>query len=195
MNTVKQYSSLKRKTPLRAKTTLKAKTSLKAKTPLKSNRSIEKVPNAEPCVPSESIKNVYITPSKYTFNLQGKPINNSHTKKKQYSARKGSAPYWSIFTDDLSICHITGYKGAVPHHVFNGSNKALSEKFGFILPLRPDWHTVSNYSIHQDRRLEVKYKAICERYFLNHYGTQEEFIKLFGRSWLEEDRKLSEATA
>ena len=108
-------------------------------------------------------------------------------KKKQKTARKLDTPYFSIFTNDLSRCVITGEKNAEPHHIFNGSNKALSEKYGFILPLRADWHRIAAYSIHQDKRLRNKYRIACEKYYVEILGkTREEWIKEFGMWWDEE---------
>lgn len=108
----------------------------------------------------------------------------STLKVKQKTARKRTAAYWSIFTEDLTICQITGCPNAVPHHVFGNAYKLRSEERGFILPLRSDWHTVSDYSIHQDKSLDLKYKVICEKYYLSHYGTKEDFIKEFGKDYI-----------
>ena len=45
---------------------------------------------------------------------------------------------FSVLTDDLDHCIITGDSNHAIHHVFNGPNKKLSEKYGFLVPLRPD---------------------------------------------------------
>lgn len=37
---------------------------------------------------------------------------------------------FSVLTDDLEHCIITGDANVAIHHVFNGSNRKLSEKYG-----------------------------------------------------------------
>ena len=145
---------------------LKRKTPLKSYTPLKAHTSLARQ-----------------TPLKAKTEL----------KCKQRSARKLKEPYKSIFTDDLSVCYITGDKASDtvkihPHHIFGASNKKNSEKYGFILPLRSDWHEGTSYSIHEDRVLELKFKTLCEEYYittLNH--SKEDWISEFGK-WGEIDK-------
>lgn len=73
-------------------------------------------------------------------------------------------------------------KAVVPHHVFGNAYKSKAEKYGFILPLRADWHTGQAYSIHEDRALDLKFKRLCEDHYVNALGkTKEEFIKEFGK--------------
>jgi hypothetical protein len=99
-----------------------------------------------------------------------------------------SCKYFSVFTDDLDTCLITGdckESGAAIeiHHIFNAANKKKSEKYGFIMPVRADWHTLASYSLHQDMSLNVYWKRKCQEYWLEHYGTREEFINVFGKWW------------
>ncbi len=91
---------------------------------------------------------------------------------------------FSIFTHDLTRCHITeDTRNIHIHHIFGASNKANSEKYGFIVPLRADWHDMADYGIHFDNELNLKYKRECQEYWLTHYGTKEEFIKTFFKWW------------
>ena len=110
---------------------------------------------------------------------QKKPI-----KQKAY---KPSYPYASIFTDNLDRCIITGSDKSVAdihiHHIFGGANKANSEKYHFLIPLRADWHNMADYGIHFNKELDLKYKKMCQEYWLEHYGTKEEFIAVFGKWW------------
>ena len=114
----------------------------------------------------------------------------THLKAKQKTAKKTEGKYFSIFSSDLSICYITGdsgkgqkgMKAVVPHHIFGNAYKAKSEEYGFILPLRLDWHTGQKYSIHEDKNLDLKFKRLCEDHYINVLGkTKEEFIKEFGK--------------
>lgn len=111
-------------------------------------------------------------------------------KTKQKTAKKLKEPYHSIFTKDMNICYITGDTWSVePHHIFQGkAHKTLSEKYGFMLPLRSDWHRTAKYSIHQDRNLNVAYKMECQEYYINCLKrTKEDWHREFGKWWTEED--------
>lgn len=93
---------------------------------------------------------------------------------------------WSVLTDDMSRCYITGLNVVHIHHVFNGSRKKASEKYGFLVPLHPTLHIYSPDSVHMspNKGLDLKLKQDCQTYFENHYGSRKEFIKIFGRSYL-----------
>lgn len=91
---------------------------------------------------------------------------------------------FSVLTDDLEHCIITGDFNIQIHHVFNGPNHDLSEKYGFMVPLRPDWHNFTSYSIHMDQKFDESMKRKAQRYYESHYGTREQFRKEFGKSYL-----------
>ena len=99
--------------------------------------------------------------------------------------RNNKVAYWSIFTDRMDMCYITrDTKNVDPHHIFGASRKHLSEKYGFMLPLRRDWHETANYSIHRDRQFELKMKIKCQDYYINIlHKTKEEWIEEFGKWW------------
>lgn len=93
----------------------------------------------------------------------------------------------SVLTDDLSKCYVTGLNVVHIHHVFPGtSRRALSEKYGFIVPLHPTLHNLGPDSVHMNPNhgLDLKLKQECQTYYEAHYGTREEFIKDFGKSYL-----------
>ena len=57
-------------------------------------------------------------------------------------------------TDNMDHCIITGGLCNVErHHVFNGSNWRCPERYGFIVPLRPDWHNMTPHSVHMDQEV------------------------------------------
>ena len=93
---------------------------------------------------------------------------------------------WSVLTDDMYHCYITGLNVVAVHHVFNGSRKTASEKYGFLVPLHPTLHNLSPDSVHMapNRGLDLRLKQECQRYFEEHCGSREEFIEIFGRSYL-----------
>lgn len=148
---------LKQKTPLKAKTGLKTYSTLKAK---------------------QSLRDSYAAKIK---------SGEKRVKKTYQKAYRPKFKIFSIFTDDLDTCIITGvskdYADIHVHHIFGAANKVNSECYGFIIPLRADWHDLACYSIHQDRNLELYWRRKCQQYWLEYYGTMQEFIEIFGRWW------------
>jgi len=165
-----------KKTPLQRKTPLKAKTALKSNTTLKTNSTLKAV---TPLRSNSTLK------SNTALQVKTRLKAETPLKCKQKTAKKLKGEYFSIFTKDMNRCVITGStEGVVPHHIFGSSRKALCEKYGFILPLRSDWHTVSSYSIHQDRMLDLKYKIACQEYYINVlHKTKEEWLNEFTKWW------------
>lgn len=91
---------------------------------------------------------------------------------------------FSVLTDDLDRCVITGSCHVERHHVLNGSNRKLSEKYGFIIPLRPDWHNMTPYSVHMNQKLDEQFKRQAQMYYEAHYGSRDDFRREFGKSYL-----------
>lgn len=94
---------------------------------------------------------------------------------------------WSVLTDDLGRCYVTGSSHAAVHHVFPGTGRRkLCEKYGFIVPLEPALHNMSDISVHSNpnKGLDLQLKKKCQEYFEVHYGSRREFIRIFGRSYL-----------
>lgn len=159
-------STLIRKTPLKAKTALKSHTTLKAKKSLRMC-SIEKMSRCA-------------------------SVSKKGAKKRPY---KPKYAYKSIFTDNLKRCFITGctegyhngkYHMIHVHHIFGASNKANSEKYHFLIPLRDDWHDLTGYGVHRNRTLDLTLKLMCQDYFIENYGTMEDFVSIFGKCWLND---------
>lgn len=91
---------------------------------------------------------------------------------------------FSVFTDDMDHCMFTGYAPVERHHIFGGANKKLSEKYGFIAPLRPDLHPNGVFAGKDAKEIDTKLKKMAQTYYEEHYGTREDFIKEFGKSCL-----------
>lgn len=110
-------------------------------------------------------------------------------EKKQYRYKPKAtnrSQYYSILTQDLHRCYISNDVNNIHiHHIFGGSNKANSEKYGFLVPLRADWHDMADYGVHFDRSLDYKLKKLCQDYWLGHYGSREEFVAAFGKWWVD----------
>lgn len=91
---------------------------------------------------------------------------------------------WSAFTDDMDHCIFTGAAPVERHHIFGGSNRAKCEKYGFVVPLRPDLHPNGVFAGKNAKEIDTRLKTMAQEYFEEHYGTREEFRKQFGKSYL-----------
>ena len=90
----------------------------------------------------------------------------------------------SVLVDDLQHCIVTGSPEVAMHHVFNGPCRSLSGRYGFIVPLRPDWHNMTPYSVHINQEFDEHLKRQEQEYYEAHIGTREQFIAEFGKSYL-----------
>lgn len=91
---------------------------------------------------------------------------------------------WSVFTDDMDHCYFTGTAPVERHHIFGGVNRKNSEKYGFIVPLRPDLHPNGVYAGQSAKLIDVKLKTMAQEYFEREYGTRDDFRRIFGKSYL-----------
>ena len=91
---------------------------------------------------------------------------------------------YSVFTDDLYTCYLTKSNLTHRHHIFGASNKKRSEKYGFIIPLHPNLHNMSNEGVHFNKELDLKFKQMAQAYYEKHNGDRVAFISEFGRSYL-----------
>ena len=92
----------------------------------------------------------------------------------------------SVFTDDMDHCFFTGYPYPHIHHIFCGSRRKISERYGFVIPLAPYLHEFQKGSVHDNPNhgLDLELKQMAQRYFEEHIGSREEFREVFGKSWL-----------
>lgn len=88
---------------------------------------------------------------------------------------------WSIFTDDMEHCIFTGSHIVERHHCFGAFNRERSEKYGFVVPLHPTFHPNGAYAPDDWKKIDNYLKSECQKYFIEHYGTKEDFLKEFGR--------------
>lgn len=91
---------------------------------------------------------------------------------------------WSVFTDDMDHCYFTGTAPVERHHIFGGVNRKNSEKYGFIVPLRPDIHPNGVYAGQSAKLIDLKIKTMAQEYFEREYGTRDDFRRIFGKSYL-----------
>ena len=73
------------------------------------------------------------------------------------------------------------------HHVYRGAFRDKSTEYGCWIWLRPDWHNQTNYSIHNDRNLELRIQAMCQMAFEDRYS-HEDFMEVFKTDYIEKFR-------
>ena len=91
----------------------------------------------------------------------------------------------SVFTDDMDHCFFTGCCPVERHHIFyyrGGGYKEKCEKYGFVIPLRPDLHPNGTQAGKDAKKIDTKLKRMAQEYFEKHYGTREDFRREFGKS-------------
>lgn len=91
---------------------------------------------------------------------------------------------WSALTDNMDCCIYTGSHKVERHHIFGGANRRRSEKYGFVVPLRPDYHPNGVHFDPKNGDIDTDLKQAAQRYWEEYIGTREDFRKEFGRSWL-----------
>lgn len=93
---------------------------------------------------------------------------------------------WSVFTDDMEHCYFTGKPYCHRHHIFYGPYRNKSEEYGFVIPLASQLHEFEPESVHgnPNQGLDLQLKQMAQQYFEEHYGTREEFIRIFGKNRL-----------
>lgn len=92
----------------------------------------------------------------------------------------------SVFTSDMDHCYFTGLPEPHIHHIFPGSRRRLSEKYGFVIPLAPYLHVCAKGSVHEkpNHGLDLQLKQKAQRYFEENIGDRDDFREIFGKSWL-----------
>ena len=79
-----------------------------------------------------------------------------------------------------TLCGKLGYMHV--HHIFEGSLRKRSERYGMVCLLCPYCHIGDN-GVHMNEKLNRKLKRAGQRKFEEKYS-REDFIKIFGKSYL-----------
>ena len=70
------------------------------------------------------------------------------------------------------------------HHVYGGRGRRdISEKYGCWVYLCMNHHT-GDSGIHREKEFDDAMKRRCQRAWERRFGSREDFIKTFGRSYL-----------
>ena len=72
------------------------------------------------------------------------------------------------------------------HHVFGGSNRKLSEKYGLKVYLHHSkCHIFGKGSVHQNAEVGNMVKKVAQQRAMQHYGwSEDDFRQIFGKSYL-----------
>lgn len=97
----------------------------------------------------------------------------------------------SIMQSGRESCYLCGRNraadpcGLEEHHVFGGYNRKLSEKYGLKVYLCGcRCHKDGKEAVHKNRQVDLSIKAAGQMAFESTHGTREEFLHLFGKSYL-----------
>lgn len=60
----------------------------------------------------------------------------------------------------------------------------MSDKYGLTVKLCPMHHNASNEGVHFNKENDLILKRLGQKYFEEHYGTREDFIDKFIKSYL-----------
>ena len=90
----------------------------------------------------------------------------------------------SELVEDMTVCVVCGRPREHIHHVvFGTSNRKISDEYEYVIPLCYEHH-LGKTGIHDNRDMNVYWKRKAQEHFEAHHGTREDFIKVFGKSWL-----------
>ena len=88
----------------------------------------------------------------------------------------------SIIQTNKEVCYWCRKTGILhPHHVFNGAYKKKSEEDGMIVFVHD---FPCHRQIHDIYQNELEIKQNGQRLWEQFYGTREEFIERYGKSYL-----------
>lgn len=85
----------------------------------------------------------------------------------------------------MDSCIFTQCNRVERHHIMGGSRKKACEEYGYIVPLRPDLHPNGAQANRKyAKEIDTYLKQMAQRNFEDKHGTREEFIEIFGKSYL-----------
>ena len=89
-----------------------------------------------------------------------------------------------IFKNDT--CFLCGLPYTETHHIFHGTaNRKISDRYGYVVRLCPKHHT-GDAGVHFNRELDLFFMKKAQEHFEKNHGSRQDFIKVFGKSFMEE---------
>ena len=110
---------------------------------------------------------------------------------KESTRKKRKKHHKSIIDRNIKgQCFICGKYGDTEcHHIFFGSNRKYSEQYGLTVYLCPECHRTSEIAVHRNKEVRTTLQRIGQRTFEKKCGSREEFVKLFGKNYLEDENE------
>lgn len=91
----------------------------------------------------------------------------------------------SIMQPDEKRCYVTGYQSMLDkHHVIHGFNRNAADELGLWVWLRHDIHMKLHAHQHPFESLDLQLKVEAQKCFEARGHTRDEFMQIFGRSYL-----------
>ena len=89
----------------------------------------------------------------------------------------------SAIVENMDLCLICKRPRQQIHHVFGKYNRAKSDFYHYLVPLCEEHHT-GCHGVHSNHQMDFHFKQMAQRHFEKTHGTREDFIRVFGKSWL-----------
>ena len=91
----------------------------------------------------------------------------------------------SALTEDIEHCYVCGRPEPQMHHCIYGTgNRSISNKYQYIIPLCMDHHTGRDGVHNGNKALDMHLKQLAQKHFERYHGSREDFIRVFGKSYL-----------
>ena len=71
------------------------------------------------------------------------------------------------------------------HHIIPG-NRKLCDKYGLVVDLCGFHHNQSNEGVHFNKEFDIEIRQMGQRKFEETHS-REEWLRVFGKNWLEEE--------
>ena len=88
---------------------------------------------------------------------------------------------FSVFTNDLEKCFLCDSKKEELHEIFAGRNRINSMKYGFVLPLCHECHSLNQ----NNPFFNEFWHKNGQEYWECNIGSRDEFIKVFRKNYLD----------
>ena len=119
--------------------------------------------------------------NKNAQSLTKKQVKNTKMHNKSKKLTKLEKNRKSVFTEDLDYCYLCGRKKNDLHEVYAGRNRINSIKYGFVLPICRECH-----SLNQNNPFFNDYwHKQGQLYWEEFISSREEFIKVFRRNYIK----------
>ena len=148
----------------------------------KINRTLEckkknKIINIKECI---NCKYKEYKCTEFSKNSAKHTLKSNGLHKKSAKLAKLEKNRFSLFADDLEHCIICKRKKDHLHEIFFGSNRQKSMQYGFVIPLCSEHHA----EMHKNNVWQEYWHVKGQEYWEEFIGTREEFIEVFGESYL-----------